>query len=258
MNNYNSPQMPPITSSGGPAAQTGVASGSIAPGNTFVPPSPTAVRVKSGDTSLLKTVIIVLLSLLLVGALLLSYYFFSEYRALNSSVNEKIESGVLEASKEIEDELRAEYDELEKSPYNTFTGPADYGSLSFKYPRTWSVYIETDESAEGGDYFAYFHPKEIPPLNNDARIALTIDISPTTFEKATSDYSKRVEKGELTTSAIEINGQEATRFDGQITKDITGSVVIMKYRDKVITFQTDAEIYRDDFQKILDTVTFNK
>ena len=133
MLNNNSPQMPPVSP---------VGSAPISSAGAYAAPPVAPVKVRSGDSSLLKIIIIILLSLRLIGALLLAYYFYIEYNATRSDVDAQIEAAVLDANKVLEDELQAKFAEEEKNPYRTFTGPSDYGSLSFKYPKTWSVYVE--------------------------------------------------------------------------------------------------------------------
>ena len=251
MNNNYSPQMLPVNPAPGSAPAGPISSSAI-------PPTPVVpVKARSGDSSLLKTVIIILLSLLLIGAILLAYYFYSEYRALSSKFDSEVEAAVIDANKLLENELQAKFDEQEKNPYDTFTGPSDYGSLSFKYPKTWSVYIERDAS-NGGEFRAYLHPKEIYPIDDDHKNALEVSIDTDTYENATGAFSDLVKDGDLTTSVIKINGEDATRYDGKFSDDITGSLVIIKIRDKIAIIRTDAEIYRDDFNKILETITFNQ
>ncbi len=58
-------------------------------------------------------------------------------------------------------------------------------------------------------------------------------------------------------SPININGVNANLYKGQITRSITGSVAIFKLRDKTVSIQTDAQIFENDFQNLLKTVTFN-
>ena len=244
MENNSSAQMPPV------------ANGGVASSPNVVAPPPVAPARRSGDSSLIKIVVIILLSLMLVAALLLAYYFFNEYRLAKADVQAQVDTAVLEANKELEESLETEFEKREKEPKQTFTGPADYGSLSFKYPKTWSVYIHKDAS-NGGDFEAYLHPVEVSPVSDKTINALRVTIKSETFETASNRYKNLVERGDLTASVIQINGSDATRYDGKINNNFVGTVVIIKIRDKVAYLQTDAEIYRDDFNDILDTVTFN-
>ncbi|MBQ8996959.1 hypothetical protein IJ095_02995 [Candidatus Saccharibacteria bacterium] len=220
------------------------------------PPKP--AKDPAAVSSVLKTAVIVILVLLLIGAGLGAFYFYSEYSLLSSEVDAKVDAAVLDAVKAREDELEAEFAEREKSPSSTFTGPSDYGSLSFKYPRTWSVYIAKDASS-GGNFEAYLHPGEVSPVSGGTIFALRVTIeSNTNFENVANRYNRLVENGELKSSVITVNGSDsATRFDGTLPNKLVGSVVIFRIRDKVVTLESDAEIYRADFDSLLKTITFS-
>jgi len=218
-----------------------------------IPPKP-----RADSSSVLKTAVIVILVLLLIGAGLLAVYFYSEYRLAQSDVDTKIDAAVLDALKTREDELEAEFAEREKNPSKTFTGPVDYGSLSFKYPKTWSVYVAKDASS-GSTFEAYLHPNEVPPISGNTVFALRVTMETGSVESATNRYNGLVSQGNLRSSAITVNGTEsATRFDGELPNKFQGSVVIFRIRDKVVTLQSDAELYRADFDNLVKTITFSK
>jgi hypothetical protein len=66
-----------------------------------------------------------------------------------------------------------------------------------------------------------------------------------------------VKKGDLRSSATSANGNNGTRLDGSFTKDIRGSAVIYKIRDKTLTIRTDADTFKPDFENIIKTINFN-
>lgn len=222
-----------------------------------VAPSGAQKLAKSSNSGLIKTIIIIFLSLLLVAAAGLAIYFYNEYKVSSTDVNSQVAAAVTTREKEITDRLEAEFAEREKIPYNTFAGPADYGSLNFKHPKTWSVYISKDAS-KGGDFEAYLHPGQVHPISTTEPIALHVQIKSESFEAATNRYKGLVQNGKATSSVISVGGTDATRYDGTLTNNLVGSVVIFKIRDKTVTIETTAEIYREDFSKILDTITFNQ
>ncbi len=222
-----------------------------------IAPSGSSKLTKPSHTSLVKTVVIILLTLLLIGALVLAYYFYNEYHLASADVDSKVENALIEREKEITDELEAEFAKREKQPFRSFSGPEDYGSLSFQYPKTWSAYIDKDAS-NGGNFEAYLHPTEVHPVSNKTINALRVTIESTSYEKVLERYKRLVTDGKVTASVVRINNSDATRYDGQLTNDIKGSVVIFKIRDKVVSLQTDAEIYKEDYETILTTVTFNE
>lgn len=244
------PIPPPATPTpGAPTPSTPIAGNAV----PSIPPK----KMNSGESSLLKIVIIILLSLLLVGALLLAFYFYTEYISASTDLDAKIETATLDAVKKREDELQANFAEQEKNPFRSFSGPENYGSLTIQYPATWSVYIHKD-AINGGTYEAYLHPRVVSPVSDSTINALRIKIEDSTLENVAKRYASALKKGTVTSSAISVNGIDATRYDGQITNQIVGSVVIFRIRDKVVSLQTDAEIYRNDFNKILETLTFNQ
>lgn len=226
----------------------------IAPAHPVELPS----KPKADAGSVLKVAAIVILTLLLIGVGLLAVYFYSEYKLAKTEVDTKIDAAVLDAVKAREDELEAEFAEREKTPTKTFTGPADYGSLSLKYPKTWSVHVAKDASSSNS-FEAYLHPGEVGPINNDSPFALRVTIETGSIESATDRYNGSVSRGDLRSSAITVNGGEpATRYDGELPNEFQGSVVIFRIRDKVVTLQSDAELYRADFDNIINSITFSK
>ena len=234
--------MPPVVPAGMPSRPSVAPSGSQ----------------KAGASSgLLKTVLIVVFALATIGAACLAVYYYNEYKTASADVSSQVDAAVTAREKEITDELEAKFAEREKVPYRIFAGPADYGSLNFKYPKTWSVYIARDAS-NGGDFEAYLHPSEVPAVNSNTIYALRVTIRSESFENANSRYKSLVQTGKLTSSVISVGGADATRYDGRLPSNLVGSVVIFKIRDKTVTLETDAELYREDFAQILTTVTFNE
>ena len=158
---------------------------------------------------------------------------------------------------------QAEYDqgqclEQAKSQRIEFVGPTEYGRVSFLYPKIWSVYIANDGS-DRGDYKAYLHPVSVPSTTNkSSRFALRLEIINKNMDTVLNDYQSRLKKGELTSSSTEFNGISATRIDGTFEKELRGSVVLMKVRDKTIRFSTDADTFKPDFQTILSTVKISE
>lgn len=183
-------------------------------------------------------------------------WLFLAYNEQKTDVDGKMKVAVAEAKKEQASEDRKQYLEESKNPRLEFVGPADYGRVSFMYPRNWSVYVDKD-GVDRGDYKAYLHPAVVPPASSkDSRFALRVEILNQDFDAVLRQYESLLKKGDLTSSTPEFNGNASTRIDGAFSKELRGSVVLMKVRDKTIRFSTDADSFKPDFQSILDTVKF--
>ena len=173
------------------------------------------------------------------------------------NVDTKISSAVSTAKKEQGDSDQAKFDEEYKNPLREFAGPEDYGSLSFKYPKTWSAFVNKDAS-DGGNYEAYLNPVAVPPIKATQQFALRISIETKDYDQVIKGYEALVKKGDLSSSAVVASGVNGTRLDGTFSKDIRGAAVIFKIRDKTVTIRSDADIFKDDFNALVATIAFNQ
>ena len=148
-----------------------------------------------------------------------------------------------------------------QTPYSKFTGPSDYGSLSFEYPKTWNVYVNSD-GADNTDYEAYFRPGQVDPVAKEtSRYGLRFQILNRQITSVQPDYENKVKDGSLTSSVFSAgSGASAltgTRYEGNISEKIRGIVILIKINDKTAIFQTDADSYRADFDKLVNSLRRN-
>ena len=184
----------------------------------------------------------------------LAIWMFMSYTQEKNNTDSAVEVAVAKAKSEQSEIDQKKFSEEAKNPRVEFVGLAEYGRVSFMYPKTWSVYIDKDGS-DRGDYAAYLHPAIVPPAGSKAsRFAMRLEVLNKDFDTVLNTYQSKIKKGELTSSSKEFNGITATRIDGLFEKDLRGSVVLMKVRDKTVRFSTDADTFKPDFQAILDTV----
>lgn len=202
------------------------------------------------------TLAIIGLSVFTVAFAGLSIWAYMNYRDQKDNVDSKVSSAVAEAEKNLGDKLEKAFVEREKEPLKSFAGPSDYGTLGFKYPKTWSVYVSND-GTKGTGYEAFFSPSVVPSVDADSsRYALHVAIVDDSYEDVLDDYSSLVKKGDLKTTATKANGQDGTRLDGNFSKDIRGAAVVYKIRDKTAIIQTDADTFKPDFDALIQTITF--
>lgn len=212
------------------------------------------------------TIVIILLSIALVGMGIFGVWAFLNYREAQSDVDSKIEIAQASAKKQEAEEQAEKYAQREKEPNLIFNGPADFGGISFSYPKTWSSFVASD-GADGKNFFAYFHPTTVPPVPTSPkqvqRFALRMAIYNGSMDEILKDYTKTIEKGELSSTAVVANGKNATKLEGLFpdaaNKDnrIQGVAYFFKVNDKVLMLKTDADkTFRADFDKLVNTVNF--
>lgn len=174
---------------------------------------------------------------------------------VDGKVKEATAKAVLENSQELEEKFAA----IEKEPLRQFVGPSDYGRLSFDYPKTWSAYQDTDVSEGGGvTYEAYLNPILVPPVGDKQKFALRITIEQEIYDQAVKAYEKQLKSGDLKSSVYSDGVHTGTLLEGNFNKDIYGTAVLMKMRDRTLTMRTDGDVFKQDFLDLLKTVQFNE
>ncbi|MDB5160173.1 MAG: hypothetical protein JWO99_436 [Candidatus Saccharibacteria bacterium] len=172
------------------------------------------------------------------------------------NVDTKVSAAVTTAVKKQADTDAANFEAKDKQPNRQFAGPEDFGSLSFSYPKTWSTYINKDAST--GTFQAYLNPVSVPTINSATQYALEVTIETKNYDTILNTYTALVKKGDLKSSTVKINGVDSARLDGAFSKDIRGSAVIFKIRDKTVTIRTDADTFKPDFEALVASIKFNQ
>ena len=202
------------------------------------------------------------LIVLVIGAGSLAIWAVMNYQEQKTNVDGKIERAVTEGKKEQLEEDEEKFAEREKEPRRDFVSPDDVGRLTFTYPKTWSVYVDQDPVAQGksgGDYKAYLHPITVPPVDiRNQQFAVRVSILSENYNEYLKGYERDIDKGELRSSTVTVNGENGVRLDGNFSKEIRGSAVIFKIRDKTAVVQSDADTFRHDFNDLIKTIKFLK
>jgi hypothetical protein len=206
-----------------------------------------------------KLVALIGLVLLVISMSGVAAWAYMNYQQQKTNVDSKIALAVATAKKEQADSDEAKFAEREKEPNREFAGPDDYGRVTFKYPKTWSVYVATDATTGGGKYTAYLNPIVVPPVSGSVtqQYALRVTIEQTAYDKEIASYKALIQKGDLKSQPVSANGHDGTRLDGSFSKNIRGAAVLFKIRDKTVTIQTDADTFKPDFENIIKTIDFN-
>lgn len=236
--------------------------GGVPGGRPMIQQVSAPVVPKKDIAGLVKTIVIIALSLLALTFIGLFIWMNGNYNEAQSDLDSKIEDAVAKAKDEQAAKDEAEFLNREKYPYKTFSGPEDYGHLTFEYPKTWSVYV-ADAAISGGDFNAYFNPNQVDTVSDDTINALRVSILNQSFDDVTAKYQKDMEKKDANLSMTSVTiGAEgnitANRYTGTIPgTELSGFIVTFKIRDKTAILRTDSTLFEADFDKLLGTVVFN-
>ena len=211
---------------------------------------------------LIKTIAIIVVSLIAATFIGLFIWMRIQYEEVQTDVQGQIDVAVATAKDEQTAKMEAEFLEREKYPYKTFSGPVDYGQLTFEYPRTWSVYV-AEAAEKGGDFNAYFNPSQVDAVGRETINALRVTIRDESFDDVTAEYKRlmdRKDSGLMVQSVTFGRDNDVTgnRYTGKIPNtDLNGYILIFKIRDKTVILQTDSVLFGDDFDKLIGTIVFN-
>lgn len=218
---------------------------------------PTMPQMKPPKQSHVSFAVAILMTVLFVCSLGFGAWAFMGMQENQSNLDQKIEAASAKAVKEAEAAKDAEFAETEKDPYRTYTGTSTYGSLSFDFPKTWSVYQEEQSSGTVLDYYA--HPFIIKGKSKDNSFAFRVQVVETAYDKEVTKFDVQLKKGSVTAAAYrlaKVPEQLGARLTGEIMNEKQGVLVLLPLRDKTIKIWTESKDYLADFDKVLDTMTF--
>ena len=230
--------------------------------NPMMPGAQVAPQAAAGakkDNTLVETIILIVVCLIAATAIVFAVVFFMQYNDLNSNFESQKSAEIAKKVAEQQEIDNAKFAEDEKLPYSKFTGPSDYGSISFEYPKTWSVYVDSD-GTNTNDFVAYFHPAQVDPVKDEnSRYSLRFSILNQQITTVQAEYDDRLEDGSLTSSVFNADNNKisGTKFVGKINENIQGTVILFKVNDKTAVLQTDATIYQNDFETLVSKLRRN-
>ncbi len=131
-----------------------------------------------------------------------------------------------------------EFIQKEKEPLKTYRGPSQYGSLSFRYPKTWSVYAN-----EQADKLTVLMQPDIVSSNDDTPYSLHVEVMTTPYEQVINNLDNDIKQGKVRAAAFslaKVPNVLGLRVDGQITQDKTGSAIYLPLRDSTILISSEA------------------
>lgn len=184
-----------------------------------------------------------------LGAAGFGAWAFMEREDYKSNSDQKAEAAVAVATKQTESNKENEFIEREKEPLKDYLGPSQFGSIVMKYPKTWSGYVNFEDSE--GELF--FHPGVV--TGGEGKLYAThISVVSSRYEEVVEDYSSQIEEGTAKASAYKLPKMKnivGIKVTGTIDDEKQGTVIILPLRDKTIKIAIESNNYLGDFNKII-------
>jgi type II secretory pathway pseudopilin PulG len=191
---------------------------------------------------------------------------FASRQDFKNNVDAKISVAVAAAQQQASIVENAKFAQDVKQPYYTFNGPAQYGSISFKYPKTWSAYVNGISSSNSGLIDGYFTPGILGTVTDGTTdFALRIKVLNQAYSGVVQEFAgQTIRKNGIKASTYtlplvpNIVGTEVSGKLSVSSANGTSTMVILPERTYTIEIWTDGNTFLDDFNNaILKSFTFS-
>lgn len=196
---------------------------------------------------------VIVLGVLCAGLIGFGVWSFQQYQDYKNNTDQKINVAVANAKDQQKQQLQADFTEQEKKPTRKYSSPSELGTVSFQYPKTWSIYVAND-GTNGNQYDAYFNPLIVQPTQSDLQhpSALHVTVSTQDYTAIVSNYTPMVQQGKLAAKPISLKAGKGMRFDGTFSDSgLQGAQIIFPLRDKTVQIFAENQQYVKDFDSII-------
>jgi hypothetical protein len=214
---------------------------------------PTPVGKPKKHSHLVWIVSLVLTVLLFLGALGFGIWAFSERDTYKNKTDAVVAKEVELAVQKNTSEKEKEFVEREKNPFKKYDGPAQFGSVSITYPKTWAAFV-TEKATGSSPVDGYMHPGFVPGTDSGTAFALRIEVVDRAYDLELKNLESKVKQGTLTVApyrAPKVPEVLGARVDGEINKGQKDSMVMFPIRDKTLKITTQSETFLKDFNDII-------
>lgn len=203
-----------------------------------------------------KIIAIIILAVFLIATLIFGGWAYSNMNNYKNKTNQKINQALAAKSAQLQTQAQNAFDAVNTYRYD---GSPTYGSISFRYPKTWSAYVDTTNNSEPIN--GYFYPSQVPGLQSKTAYALRVELVNSDYTQLLQSYTSLISEGKVTSKAYvppklagAANVTPGVYLSGQINNsDPTqnGDMVIIKVRDKTLQIYTESQDFKDDFNNVI-------
>jgi hypothetical protein len=188
------------------------------------------------------------------------------YWAYNGRINYKDNSDKMSAAAVAVAEQQTEQNDAKiyalkaEDPLDTFVGPAAFGSVVVKYPKTYSAYVP-EEPTSNTPIDGYFYPAVVPDVTSDTNIfALRVQLIEQSYSQVMQQFSGYVTEGTLSVSPYTLPKEPSvigSYLTGQITDTKQGTMVVVPLLNMTLEIWTESSQFHSDFvNDVLPNVSF--
>ena len=202
--------------------------------------------------SIRSIIIIFVLGVFLLLAIVLAIVAYSAKEHYKNDANNLIAVAVAKAKAQESSLKNQQFAIQEQYPLNTYNGPAEYGNLVIKYPKTWSGYVD-DTGSSGNPFVSYFNPGVIPSISGqNSAFALSVQVLNQTYSQVVSSFQNQTG---ITSSAFalpklpKVVGVEVS--GPVLANESNGTMVVLPLLTNTLEIMTYGNQYLATFNSII-------
>jgi hypothetical protein len=211
---------------------------------------------------------LVLSVILLVSAISFGAWAFSSRQDYKDNVDEKVQTAVVAAKQQESKAKDAEFVEAEKSPVRIYNGPEAFGSISIKFPKSWSAYVnDSGDSSPLVD--GYFYPNVVPAITNHSTpFALRAQVLNQSYSEVAKTLAEQQKNPGNKATPLSISAYALPKVPKVVGIKVRGTLqdkdnklavmVVFPLRSQTLEVWTEGTQFTGDFEKyILPDMTFS-
>lgn len=197
----------------------------------------------------------ILTIIFLIGAICFAAWAFMGRQDYKLNSDKKVAEAVVIAQKQTTSANEKDFLEREKSPLKEYKGPQSAGTITIKYPKTWSAFVTETLTTGGTPVDGYFHPNYVPGLESGTDFALRVRVLSKQYADQLKQFESKAKTGKVKispyTSPKLPQGTVGARVDGEINTGQQDSMILFPLRDKTIEISTESAQFLSDFNNII-------
>lgn len=210
--------------------------------------------------------------ILLIAALAFGGWAYTSRQDYKDHSDAKAAAAATAATQAESKKKDAEFVEKEKNPYRTYNGPAEFGSITMQFPKTWSGYVAINNSnGAATPVDGYWYPNIVPSITDESSsFALRIQVVNQSYaevlktlqgQQQASIANKDQTPLAITPYALpsaKVSKVVGVKASGSLTQKKVGTMVVLPMRTSTLKIWTDGNQFVGDLDNIiLPSFTFS-
>lgn len=217
-------------------------------------------RLGERGGSVVWVVLFTVVLLVAIGMTSFGVWAFGSRQEYKNNVDQKVTAAVTAAVQAEATKKDNEIAQAVKSPLKSYTGPTEYGSVSFQYPRTWSGLVSTSTTS-GTPLNGYFYPDILPAIDATTQYALRLQVLDKPYDQVLATYNNSQKTGKVKVTvfrAAKVPSVLGSKLEGEVNVGEKDTLVLLPMRDKTLVIYTQSSVYLSDFTNtVLPSLTFS-